>query len=352
MPGARARSISRPTYEKLLRLQEHYASARVLAVFEHACNLVIADDDGRMINQVGRTSSHATADCAASHLSVIALVTPKVGDGPLNIVLDDVPHPFAGVSTGATVTLKEEQIEIGALHVNLAGATVWEPRPDWDVLRTRRATTASRLPILRDACLRGGPAGTIAVKGGPADTIAVKGGPAGSLLALLKSPRLEGTVQGVVLSRTAKAAEALREGWAGDRERLRAGAAALAGLGGGLTPSGDDFLVGVMLAAWLTHPTPTPLCRALVEAAAPRTTTLSAAFLRAAARGECTAAWHTLLAALSCRPDRFRIGCTHPPCQVYTAAARGVMAHGATSGADALAGFLFVCQRPTGNVRP
>ena len=116
-----------------------------------------------------------------------------------------------------------------------------------------------------------------------------------------------------------------------DVARLQEVAVELAGRGIGLTPAGDDFLAGIMLWAWLAYPAPGPLCRALVEAAAPRTTTLSAAFLRAAARGECDAAWHQLLAALS----------TGSAAQ-FAPAVQRVVAHGATSGADMLAGFMWL----------
>jgi hypothetical protein len=105
-----------------------------------------------------------------------------------------------------------------------------------------------------------------------------------------------------------------------------------------LTPAGDDFLAGAMLWGWLAHPTPDFLCRLVIEAAVPRITTLSAAFLRAAARGECSAAWHALLAALSRGSD-----------EEVARAARDVLALGATSGADTLAGFLWAgmrCRKP------
>ena len=46
----------------------------------------------------------------------------------------------------------------------------------------------------------------------------------------------------------------LGSGWAGNADGLRWAASQLAGLGSGLTPAGDDFLVGVMLWAWLLHP--------------------------------------------------------------------------------------------------
>jgi hypothetical protein len=132
----------------------------------------------------------------------------------------------------------------------------------------------------------------------------------------------------------AQGARALRAGWTYDMAQLQEGAIRLAGLGRGLTPSGDDFLTGVMLWAWLAHVKPHSVCRALVDAAADRTTTLSAAFLRAAARGECMAAWHRLLFALSEGSD-----------EELAAAVGTVLAYGATSGTDALAGFLWMGPR-------
>jgi hypothetical protein len=110
---------------------------------------------------------------------------------------------------------------------------------------------------------------------------------------------------------------------------LQDGGKLLAGLGGGLTPAGDDFLTGVMLWAWLTHLEPQGFCRRLFEASAARTTMLSAAFLRSAAEGECSAAWHDLLAALDGGPE-----------QQLAEAVASVLSFGHTSGADALAGFV------------
>jgi hypothetical protein len=128
--------------------------------------------------------------------------------------------------------------------------------------------------------------------------------------------------------------DAVKAGWAGDVGRLREGAAQLAGLGGGLTPGGDDFLCGAMLSAWLAHPRPGSLCRVIAETSASRTTTLSAALLWAAAEGECSAAWHALLDALAQGDDAG-----------MNKAAQEVLIHGATSGADAMAGFLWAGTR-------
>jgi hypothetical protein len=284
-----ARSISRPVRERLHRLCQDQSNACVLAVFERACDLVTHDGD------------------------VIALVSPQIGDGPLNVVVDGAADLFARVHTGAPVRLEEERLWVGGLAIDLKGAAGWEPRPDWITLRERRAAIASCLPLLHATCLR------------PA--------PTGSLLALLGAPPHGNVLTGSTFAAAREATQALRESWAGDAERLQAGASGLAGLGGGLTPAGDDFLTGAMLWAWLAHPAPARLCRALTEAAVDRTTTLSAALLRAAARGECSAPWHALLAALS-------EGLGDEGEARITAAVQEILARGATSGADSLAGFL------------
>lgn len=268
-----ARSISRPVWERLLGRP---FAARVLAVFDRACDLVTADGD------------------------VMALVTPQIGDGPLNVVVEAEPGGFAAVEPGMPARLGDGgHLRIGGLEVILEGATVWEPRPDWSALRAGRAAIVGSLPLLRTIALRHTPA--------------------------------VGRDGILAYAAAREAAEALQAGWGGDFARLQNGAIKLAGLGGGLTPAGDDFLTGAMLWAWLAHPVPLAFCHPLLAAAAPRTTTLSAAFLQAAAQGECNAAWHRLFAALEMGAE-----------DELAAAVREVLAYGATSGADALAGFLWL----------
>jgi hypothetical protein len=265
-----------------------------LAAFESACDLVISDGQGRG--------------------PVIALVTPAIGDGPLNIVLDEGRWDFRTIEPGTRARRDGEQLQVGSLVVDLGQAEVWEPRPDWPALHTGRADIKAQLPALR--------------------ALSLEHARAGSLLALLDEGWRENPPREAILAAARSAVDALEAGWAGDASRLREGTAQLAGLGGGLTPGGDDYLCGAMLWAWLAHPEPDSLCQTIVESAAPRTTTLSAAFLRAAAQGECSAAWHGLLEALAQGDD---VGVTR--------AAQDVLAHGATSGADALAGFLWAGTR-------
>jgi len=316
-----AHSISRAVQEQLLCSQASHLEAHVLAVFEHACDLVTHAGD------------------------VVALVTSHAGNGPLNIVIDDsvVDSPaglFAGLEPGEPATLAVECLWVGGLRVDLGRAVVWEPRPDWDTLRARRDVILSSLPFLRDLCLCMAPAGSLLdLENTPAPP--VHGTPA---------PPVHGGALRAIFSAAQRAAEALREGWEGNLERLHEGALGLAGLGSGLTPAGDDFLTGTMLWAWLAHPVPAPFCRALVEAAIPRTTVLSAAFLRAAARGECSASWHGLLEALSEGVgDRVPAPPVHGGARIASqhrlfTAVQEIMAHGATSGADSLAGFLYASE--------
>ncbi len=287
-----ARSISRPVWEQL---EAGSFTAQVLAVFEHACNLITPDDD------------------------VIALVLPQVGDGPLNIVVAAKPSDLAALEPGIPAWLQERRLTVGAFEVALETAAVWEPCPDWDRLRTRQGACADRLS--------------------PGRALSLQHAPEGSLLSLVSGlpgadsdpePAKLGLAREAVFAAAREAAETLLAGWREDAALLQAGAGQLAGLGGGLTPAGDDFLSGVMLWAWLAHADPDEFCRLVVETAVTRTTTLSTAFLRAAARGECSAAWHSLLAVLADGTD-----------EELATAVQGVLAHGATSGADALAGFLW-----------
>ncbi len=105
----------------------------------------------------------------------------------------------------------------------------------------------------------------------------------------------------------------------------------LAGLGQGLTPAGDDFLLGAIYAAWIIHPFQTArvLAEEITSIAAPLTTSLSAAWLRSAGRGEVGSLWHEFFQALI-HTDRVRT----------QKAMDKIFAVGATSGADAMAGFL------------
>jgi hypothetical protein len=255
------------------------------------------------------------------------LVPAEFGDGPLNIVVNGKPGAFSGVEVGSPAQLEAGRLVIGQLEVTLDGSVVWEPRPDWKQLRTCCEAVQARISLLR--------------------TLAQRHAPEGSLLATFFEPDIRrgslGTSVEASSAAALEAAEDLWTGWLGNLIPLQRGAYRLAGLGGGLTPAGDDFLCGVMLWAWLAHPSPLSFCRLLLEAASGRTTALSAAFLRAAARGECSAAWHRLLAALAGWQREQRGAAAWERLEL---AVRDVLSFGSTSGGDTLAGFLWMGSPP------
>jgi hypothetical protein len=290
-----ARSISLAVRGSLARGPR---AVSVLGVWERACALA---------TYAPPSSAGGSSDAGG----VIALVLPEVGDGPLNIVVEPAGRGWRGLRPGVHGRITPGALHAGPLIVDLDGARTWDPCPDWPDLRRRCEEVRPALEQLRGTALRHAPEG--------------------SLLELLSAaPRPAEPLAAGVLAEAGRAAQALAEGWAGDRGRLQAAAARLAGLGQGLTPAGDDWLVGAMLWAWLAHPDPDRACALVAEAAAPRTTALSAAYLRAAAAGQCSAAWHRLLPAL-CGGAQAGL----------EEAAQGVLAAGHTSGADALAGFLY-----------
>ena len=284
-------------------------------VWEH---LGAAATGGQVLAAVGRSCVVAMGDGTLG-----VLVPPEIGDGPLNIVVDGKPGALSGVETGSPVRMEAGWLVIGQLEVTMGRPTIWEPCPDWDHLRSCCPAVTAALPLLRNLALRHAPEG--------------------SLLAPFYGPHVQrdslGTPTEIMVATARESAEDLRAGWAENPSPLQTGACRLAGLGGGLTPAGDDFLCGVMLWAWLAHPRPPSFCHPILKAAAGRTTALSAAFLRAAARGECSAAWHRLLIALA--GWRWQQPVADSWARLEQSV-RDVLSFGSTSGGDTLAGFLWI----------
>ncbi len=264
------------------RWLEQSSGGRVLGVYEQAVNLA---------NPAGE---------------LLVLATSTVGPGPFSLVLSPDVAPLARhIAAGDSVRVSAGLLEVGRLEVTWAEAETWEARPGWSRLHDRSLP----LPALRQLLLAVAPPDSLA-----------------DLLLPSSAAR----------NRWAQAAEPgahlLAQGLAAANQTLgRRGAAALAGLGPGLTPAGDDFLMGVIYYGWATEPVARAAtwAAALVGAAAPRTNQLSRAWLRAAGRGETGRAWHGLVAALAQGEA------------VLGPAVQAIVSTGHTSGADALAGFLW-----------
>ena len=339
----KALSISRPVFDMMKR---EYLAGRVLANYpstgsghrRRACNLLTSEGE------------------------IITLVGPAIGNGPLNIVLEET-GVLEHVKPGLLAVFSDAQLILGdSLVVSLDGAQLWRPEVNWGRLTTQPRRLERNLAALcswlsQNDISQSAPAGSLRQCSGQAPDPAAWRRQATEgctqsavstcdLLSLVldekKGPRAreDGTrsTQNQAFLTMARAAikglmQSLQDG---DRSGIRENAALLAGLGPGLTPAGDDYLVGLMagLRLW-----PAPLensglspeeaCPIILEATEGRTTLLSRAFLRSAKQGLFGENWHELLAALA-KGDAIGI----------QRAARRILSSGATSGADALAGFL------------
>jgi hypothetical protein len=124
-----------------------------------------------------------------------------------------------------------------------------------------------------------------------------------------------------------------RQRWAlgaGDLASILGEAIELIGLGPGLTPSGDDYLVGLLAGLEATgHRSRPALANAIAHAAPTRTTAVGAATLAHAARGAYAERLHDVLRAVATGSG-----------DALTTAIGRAMAYGATSGADTLVGLF------------
>jgi hypothetical protein len=232
---------------------------------------------------------------------VISLVSIDIGPNPLAVVLPRLHFPdFITIDSPVTFTpsLRSSplRVAVGQLTIDLTTAVVWQPVPAWHNRLDLEliGTIVSNHPDFRPAV--------------PLD--------------------LAGQMQQALCSH--------------DQDRIAQTAGQLAGLGPGLTPAGDDFLVGVLYAvirnrySVIRYPITdyrlpiTDYCSLITTAAVPRTTRLSANLLEAAGRGEASEAWHELLAVQ-----------TSGVFDAYYSAISRILRTGHSSGSDALLGFLM-----------
>ncbi len=261
-----------------------------------------------------------------------AVLNLETRDGLISIggpSVEPLPHGLSirgpidfqtmGLRTGQQVILDRRRIRIPAcdIDIDLSRAAGWSPRlpaTDPHLAQARWRVRAREVRSLVAAAVRARPGS----RDGLGDLIDHDRHAPLRPVARLAAPRLE------------RLAAAVR-----DADPSAAGMAAesLVGLGPGLTPSGDDALVG-LAAAVTAMAAPGTLdatfLRRAVDTAPTRTTAVSSTFLRHAAAGEFSGGLHGLMAALI-GPD---------PSDVRSAIERSV-AFGATSGADTLLGVLM-----------
>ncbi|MEE9274570.1 MAG: DUF2877 domain-containing protein [bacterium] len=255
---------------------------------------------------------------------------PSIGAGPLNAICDlpeGIDWEASGLAAGAPAHGEGECIRVGGRFLfSLEGVEDWRPDPlpaGWDASGLARGLAALAARARREApaeglgrmvpALAAGEAPEAA--GGEAPLLA-RAAPAAALLMGWLAPAMAAGESGEALP--------LPPTWA----------AGLIGLGPGLTPSGDDFVGGALIAlrALGFGTAADRLAAWALSIAGVGTGRISRAHLACAARGEGAAALHETLAAL--------LG-PHPDAAL-AAPLRNLDAIGHTSGWDALAGAAAV----------
>ena len=262
---------------------------RVLHVFESAVNLIA--DDGE----------------------IISFVTPAIGNGPFNIVLPALPLN-AHITSDAKCDLNPGIASIDGLFIRLSDpdTQIWEPRFPWSSLDPTSDETRLILAWLDEFLTKWVP----------------------SSQSQSPTEEWESSLSRDLHDQLEAESKHLFPGITDpDLDMIKGSATRLVGLGQGITPDGDDIMLGALLAAWMTQPIAfsIELGEAIVESAADRTTPISLAWLMAAARGECTEHWHSLLKAI----------CTMSK-EEFLQGALQIYRQGHSSGWSGLRGFMGV----------
>jgi Protein of unknown function (DUF2877) len=275
------------------------ATGRVHSVFEHSAYLFIRSQ-------------------------LVCIGPSALGNGPLNLLCETWPSGgarHAALRVCDPVRADRHLVQVGrALTVSLTGAEVWNPKPigEWD-----RRRLSVGLAALDDAL---------------SETLLEHG-----LAPLLRASR-EGLDDEPLVVRVGRAAAQELGCWLTKRMAGRPHEvdtetiASLIGLGPGLTPSGDDFLGGALIALSLLRANALRLSlwQILQPLLPALSNDISAAHLAAAATGLGSDALHDLLGAvITGRADLV-------PIHVRAA---GI---GHTSGLDAIAGAATVLRAASG----
>jgi uncharacterized protein DUF2877 len=253
--------------------------------------------------------------------AIYAVVPETFGNGPLNLVVpSSAVEPLkSSLSAGAPVTSTGDLLTIGqTLEVGLGKASLWDPKAH-PALGADPQELKSGLTELYQAAVSRAPEQSLACL---LPYLQEDDLPA-QLEKVPHFPRSHALISGLVDSLAKRS-----------RRSLKVVTSQLAGLGPGLTPAGDDFLAGILLALAMVQEHRADgdladIAHLLLDTAAPRTHEISAAYLKAAYAGEASERWHALFGAVVARNT-----------QEIGSAVQGVMSVGETSGADMLAGFL------------
>jgi len=247
-------------------------------------------------------SVFAQACNIACNGTLLTLCTSFAADGPTTLRLAHGAAPdLRGLfDVGEAVRGCRSGVQTGHTELRLMHANVWRPEPGGGVLPRRRIHTHlgnARLCLAQHRC---------------AHASVIDGAAAGAVWALRDACR------------------------ALDGEQARQHVARLVGWGEGLTPAGDDFLIGLIAGLdALVHGDVRRRAfhgalAAVLNALTPRTTPIAAHYLRLAANRHYTEPLIRLRNALLCEDDS----------DAVDAALHSALAVGATSGGDTVSGLL------------
>ena len=245
-------------------------------------------------------SAHTRAvNILASDDSLLSLVHPSLGNGPFHATID-APLPFsAWAQPGETVTLQEGRLYLGKVTIDLHRAAPWHPTVHWPHGNATVQTRDLVMALLNDVLPH------------PDDAHATAA-----------------TARRIIAETLPQLVRAMR---AGDEGAIRRELARIIGLGPGLTPAGDDAVLGVLAGSWAWGSPGLGIeevAAVVNELAREGTHRLSREWLRAAGEGAFAEPWHHLARALA----------EGEPQAIRAALAR-ILQTGATSGEYALLGF-------------
>lgn len=305
----------------------------VLTISECAARMLEGPPRGAVVHSVFRRAANLLLP-PDMLLAITDAAAMRVPNGVVVAGSDDAGgNAFLGLAVGMPAWIGGGCVRIPAAGVGIdaAHAPRWDPRPRFELPPIGPAPfdrNFARLAGLVRECAADQPASFAAVLG--------------------LAPRAHGDgADGrhpFLAQRARPAVAALISALAEPKTRtLSRAAERLAGLGYGLTPSGDDFLIGVCGALLLADatlpsvlPSPTPgvsrrdQAAVIATTAARRTTDLSAAWLRHAGRGEFSAEVGRVLVALG-----------NEDAAGFDAAVGRLLAVGGLSGLDTATGVLL-----------
>ncbi|MEN8240670.1 MAG: DUF2877 domain-containing protein [Chloroflexota bacterium] len=238
---------------------------------------------------------------------ILSIVAEKIGNGPFSLVVEAVNFAHA-IGIEDQISFKDQSLKVGRNIFSTKGCQIWNPVPNW-VAFPKASTNYLIIQIE-------GQLSEVGVKEGFIEVFYPE--------KILNQTKFYSKME----SGSSLLLDALMKQ---DEGKLISAAGSLAGLGVGLTPSGDDFLVGVIYALWavLRREEAVSTAESIWTGAARRTTSLSRAWLAAAVAGETGEPWHKFINAVIEQNEEKIMNATNE-----------ILLIGATSGADAICGFV------------